>query len=185
MSVRRGMIARLLRNGLPFPGYTPSWIAGQVAVAGALSLVASAMISLLLAPGGLYLAYWQLWLLITAVLLVRWFGRPVRKPPPGTEVAPDPVSDADTADRPYPVAARWQHRLSVTSGDPEWFGRVARDRLAALVAERLRQRHGVRLADPRAEAVLGDELHAFLTAPVTRTPSPAELGRLITRMEQL
>lgn len=197
MSVRKGVLG-LLTDGLRFPGgYSPAWVAGQVAVAGALSLVASGALNLFLAPGGRYLSFWQLWLLITAALLVLWLARPVREPPPAPEVAPDLPGAAGTADgsplswpgphaSPYAVADRWARRLSVTSDDPEWFSRVARDRLAALVGERLRQRHGVRLADgQRARVLLGDELYAFLTEPVTRTPDPAELGRLITRMEQL
>jgi hypothetical protein len=182
MSVRKGVL-RLISDGLRFDGYTRAWIAGQVGVAAALSLAVSGAVNLLLAPGGLYLSFWQLWPLVAAALLVLWFGRPVREPAPRPEVVPELA--AGTADRPYPVADRWARRLSVTSGDPEWFGRVARDRLAVLAGERLRQRHGIRLADPRSAALLGDELYTFLTAPLTRTPSPAELDRLITRMEQL
>jgi hypothetical protein len=182
MSVRKGVLG-LLSDGLRFRGYTPAWVAGQVGVAGAVSLVASGAVNLLLVPGRLYLSYWQLWLMFTATLLVLWFGRPVREPPPGAEVTAAAVDEL--GDRPYPIAERWARRLSVTSADPEWFGRVARDRLAALVAERLRQRHGIRLADVRAVDLLGDELHTFLTAPLSRTPTPAELGRFITRMEQL
>jgi hypothetical protein len=181
MSVRKGVLG-LVSDGLRFPGYTPAWLAGQLGLAGAFAALASGAINLFLAPGRLYLSYWQLWLLLTAALLVLWFGRPVREPPPGAEVTPEAP---DEGHRPYPIADRWARRLSVTSEDPEWFSRVARDRLAALVAERLRQRHGLRLADPAAAALLGDELYAFLTEPLSRTPTPAELGRHITRMEQL
>jgi hypothetical protein len=102
--------------------------------------------------------------------------------------APADDSDrADPRDSPYRQPDRWERRLSVTSGDPEWYSRVVRDRLTVLVAERLWQRHGVRLAaDPdRARTVLGAELHRFLTEPVHRTPDPAELGGLITRMEEI
>ncbi|HEY8472044.1 MAG TPA: hypothetical protein VIL37_05345 [Natronosporangium sp.] len=179
MSVRKGVL-ELVARGLAFRGYTPRWIAGQVVVAAGLALVASGAVNLLIAPSRRYLGYWQLWLLLTAALLVVWFARPVREPPASPEV--DPLADVELTDRPYAVADRWARRLSVTSGDPEWFDRVVRDRLAALVAERLWQRHGVRRLDPE---LLGDELAAFLTTPLTRTPTPAELARLITRMEQL
>jgi hypothetical protein len=179
MRVRRGVLG-LLTRGLAFGGYTPAWIARQVATAAAMSLVASGLVNLFLAPNRVYLTFWQLWLLIAGGLLVQWFAEPVREPARFSEVSPELATD-ETA-RPYPIADRWAHRLSVTSGDPEWFGRVARDRLAALVAERVRQRHGVRTAGPE---LLGDELYEFLTAPITRTPSPAELDRLITRMEQI
>jgi len=178
MSARKGVLG-LLTRGLRYPGYTPAWIARQVGVAAAMSLVASGMLNLFLAPGGVYLTFWQLWLLVTAALLVLWFAGPVREPLPQPEV--DPFAATEAVDHPYPIADRWANRLSVTSGDPEWFGRVARDRLAALVVERLRQRHGIRRADPD---ILGDELYEFLTAPITHTPTPAELDRLITRMEQ-
>lgn len=179
MSVRKGVLD-LLTRGLAFPGYTTAWVAGQAAVAAALAAAASGLVNLFLAPGGLYLDFWQLWLLLTAALLVVWLVRPAREPVAPPEV--DPLPAAETPDRPYPIADRWARRLSVTSNDPEWFDRVVRDRLAVLVAERLRQRHGTRGADP---ALLGDELSEFLTTPLTRTPTPAELDRLISRMELL
>jgi hypothetical protein len=180
MRLRR-RLARLIAGGLPFSGYTPSWMAGQLALASVLSLMATVVVELLLFPSGLYISYVQLWLVITAALLVQWFARPSAAEPAGVEVA-EPWGEAELPARPYPIAQRWEQRLSVTSGDVEWFGRVARDRLAALVAERLRQQYGRPSLD---RATLGDELYEFLTAPITRTPSPAELSRLITRMEQL
>jgi hypothetical protein len=179
---RRGRLTDLLAGGLPFRGYTWSWLAGQLAVAGGLSLMVTTGIELLLLPSGRYLAYVPLWLIITAAFLVQWFGRTVQSGPPPWEAVPEQPGGAEQPVRSYPIAQRWESRLSVTSGDPEWFTRVTRDRLAGLVAERLRQRHGTGSLD---RALLGDELYEFLTAPVTRTPSPAELRQLITRMEQI
>jgi hypothetical protein len=181
MRLRR-RLANVLTHGLAFQGYSWSWLAGQLALASGLSLVATTLVELMLFPSGRYLSYGQLWLILTAGLLVQWFGRTVAEAPAAGEVAPETASTAELPARSYPIAHRWERRLSVTSGDPEWFGRVARDRLTGLVAARLRQRHGHATLD---RATLGDELHEFLTAPVTRTPSPAELGRLISRMEQL
>ena len=62
-----------------------------------------------------------------------------------------------------------------------------RDRIRTVVADRLRLRHGIRLAtEPeRARAVLGDPLYEFLTQPLTHAPDPVELARLLTRMEEL
>jgi hypothetical protein len=181
MRLRR-RLANVLSRGLAFQGYSWPWLARQLALAGALSLVATILIELMLFPSGRYLSYGQLWLILTAALLVQWFGRTVAAAPAAWEVVPETASTAELPPRSFPMAHRWERRLSVTSGDPEWFGRVARDRLAGLVAERLRQRDGHATLD---RATLGDELYEFLTAPVTRTPSPAELSRLITRMEQL
>jgi hypothetical protein len=180
MRLRR-RIANLVASGLAFRGYTWSWVAGQLALASVLSLVGTFMVELVLLPSGRFLSYGQLWLILTGALLVQWFGRTVQAAPPAGEVAPE-ASGAAEPPRSYPMAERWEWRLSVTSGDPEWFGRVARARLAGLVAERLRQRHGHTTLDP---VVLGEDLYEFLTAPVTSTPSPAELSRLISRMEQI
>lgn len=182
----RRQAGALLAGGLRFRGYTPGWLAGQAAVAAGFGFVVSVLVNVLLLPSRLFLEFWQLWLLTTGGLLVLWTARPLRAPPPPPPVTEDPAM-ADLRDRPYPLVDRWERRLSVTDGDPEWHDRVVRERLAGLVGERLRQRHGVRLAtDPdRARAVLGDPLYRFLTGPVTRTPGPAELDRLITRMEEI
>ncbi|MGB0100130.1 MAG: hypothetical protein WBP61_07595 [Nocardioides sp.] len=59
-----------------------------------------------------------------------------------------------------------------------------RDRLAALADDVLRQRHGVRRTDRRAEELLGPELVAVLTGPVRRL-SPADIDRCLTRIEEL
>lgn len=186
---RPGGVRSVLAGGLPAQGHPVGWAAGQVALAGGIALPASALVYLVLATGRLHVPYWQLWLLLTAGLLLQWLLRTVDQPPP----LPAPVAQGQAADRagpghrPFPQAERWQRRLATTSGDPDWYARVVQERLAALVAGRLRQRHGVRLAaEPaRARQLLGDELYEFLTAPPTRTPSPAELDRLVTRMEEI
>jgi hypothetical protein len=184
---RRRRLGRLVAGGLRFTGYTPRWVAGQVALAGLFGLLASVILEIQLLPAGRYLHFGQLWLAVTAAVLVRWLARPLREPAPPPAGPPADLTLAELRDRPYPLADRWERRLSVTSGDPQWYTTVVRDRLATLVAERLRQRHGVQLAtDPdRAREVLGAELHGFLTAPLGHTPGPGELGRLITRMEEI
>jgi hypothetical protein len=181
----RKRLGALLAGGLRFPGYTPRWLAGQAGLAAALGLAASVLIELILLPSLWLLQFWQLWLLIGGGLLVQWTARPLTARPPPTPLVEDP-SLSDLRARPYPQVDRWEFRLSVTAGDPVWYARVVRDRVAGLVAERVRQRHGVLPTDPeQARAVLGDPLHRFLTDPVTRTPGPAELNRLITWMEEI
>ncbi|HEU5038800.1 MAG TPA: hypothetical protein VFT70_17470 [Nocardioides sp.] len=59
-----------------------------------------------------------------------------------------------------------------------------RDRLATLTDQVLRQRYGVHRGDPRAEALVGPELAAVLDGPVRRL-SPADIGRCLTRIEDL
>jgi hypothetical protein len=184
MSRRRGL-AGLLAGGLARRDGLGVWLAAQAALAGGFGLVASAFVLVVLSTSRLYLPYWQLWLVITGLLLLKWTLMPAREVPP--VATPDPVEAAGLVDRPYPQVDRWERRLSVTSGDPEWYTRVVRDRLAGLVAERLRQRHGVVMTtEPgRARVILGEELHEFLTAPLTRTPDRAGLSRLITRIEEI
>lgn len=183
----RARVAAFLTGGLEFRGYRPSWVARQVALAGAFSLVVSSLAQFALYVGGrTHLPFGQVWLVITAVLLLQWSLRTVRVPPP-SPAPPEDSAATDLRDRPYPLAERWERRLLVTNDDPEWYSWVVRDRMTALVAERLRQRHGVRLAtDPdRSRAILGDELYRFLTAPLDRTPNPAGLSRLVARMEEI
>lgn len=178
-------LARLLAGGLARRDDTAVWLVGQVALAGGVALVASFAVTVVLSTAGLHVPYWQLWLVITGLFLLKWTLMPAGEPPPAP--APDPVEGALPTDRPYPQADRWERRLSVTSGDPEWYTRVVRDRLAGLVAERLRQRHGVAMTtDPgRARVILGEELYEFLTVPLTRTPDRSGLSRLITRIEEI
>ena len=61
---------------------------------------------------------------------------------------------------------------------------MLRDRLRALADVRLRQRHDLELADPRAEPLLGPEVYALLTGPPRRL-SPPEIERTLTRIEEL
>lgn len=134
---------------------------------------------------GYQLSYLQLVTVIATVLLVPWTLHTMDvspEPPP----LPDP-SRLDLADRPFPQADRWERRLSVTADDAERFDRVVRQRIVPVVAERLRQRHGVSLrSEPQwARELLGDPLFAFLTEPLAHPPTPLELERLITRVEEI
>lgn len=83
--------------------------------------------------------------------------------------------------------ARWDTMMDWSHTDASRFHRKVLPRLAEVVDERLRQRHGVdRAADPmRAKAVLGDPLWTFLTAPSRRPPHPRELEQIVTALEKL
>jgi hypothetical protein len=59
-----------------------------------------------------------------------------------------------------------------------------RDRVADLADRRLRQRHGVGLADPRARTLLGDEVADILRGPPRRL-SREQIDRCVTTIEEL
>ena len=82
---------------------------------------------------------------------------------------------------------RWEQRLSWTDRDAVRFVSVVRPRLAELVGERLRPRHGIRVGDDpaAARALLGEPLWAFLRGPIHHSPTPAQLAAIVARMEQL
>jgi len=84
---------------------------------------------------------------------------------------------------------RWDTRLSFARlhGGKDQFARVVQPKLVELVDERLRLRHGIlRPADPvRARAALGEPLWQLVTTPVAKNPSPREVARMITLMEEI
>lgn len=149
--------------------------------------VVSAVINIFAAIYGYWIGFFGLWVIISTIVLVLWSLRLVPAPDrePG-HLAAAPTHEGPGTE-PFAVASWWQQRLTTTRDDVEWFDRVVRDRIIALVSERLRQRHGVSLsADPeRARTVLGPRLHSFLTAPLPRTPTPGELESLILRMKEI
>ncbi|GIJ44824.1 hypothetical protein Val02_17100 [Virgisporangium aliadipatigenens] len=82
---------------------------------------------------------------------------------------------------------RWEQRFAWTERDHVRFASAVRPRLGELVAERLRQKHGVSVAEQpeKARAILGDPLWTFLTERVKRGPKPAELAALVAEMEKI
>ncbi|GAA1626160.1 hypothetical protein ACFQY4_04145 [Catellatospora bangladeshensis] len=85
------------------------------------------------------------------------------------------------------AVARWETILEWSHTDGARFQRRVQPRLAELVDERLRQRHGVnRATEPeRARRLLGDPLWTFLTVPSKRPPSPRELDVIVNALERL
>jgi len=61
---------------------------------------------------------------------------------------------------------------------------MLRDRLARLAEARMRQRHGVGLADPQAKDLLGERTLGVLRGPVRRL-SKADIAEAVTRIEEL
>jgi hypothetical protein len=59
-----------------------------------------------------------------------------------------------------------------------------RDRLARLADQRLRQRHGFGLRDPRSEQLLGPDVLTLLTGPPRRCSTRA-IDQTLTRIEEL
>ncbi|MFC6404643.1 hypothetical protein [Planobispora longispora] len=78
----------------------------------------------------------------------------------------------------------WERRLAFAYDDPAKYPSLVRDRLADLAAERLRLRHGA-TGPQRARDILGDDLHALITAPRAEIPTRAELARLVARIEEI
>ena len=61
---------------------------------------------------------------------------------------------------------------------------MLRDRLRTLADLRLRQEHDLELSDPRAESLLGHDVHALLTGPPRRI-SARQIDQTLTRIEEL
>ncbi|GAA0215776.1 hypothetical protein GCM10010492_12000 [Saccharothrix mutabilis subsp. mutabilis] len=74
-------------------------------------------------------------------------------------------------------------RLAEAAVDHDRFTLRVQPRLRRLVEARLRQEHGVHdLADPRAAAVLGPELHRLVTDPAATLPEPTRLAELLENL---
>jgi hypothetical protein len=121
------------------------------------------------------------WAVLVAVPVVA-LGVLAARLPRATDVvwAPPPTA---------PSAATTTHastlagRLAEAAVDHDRFTVRVQPRLRRLVEARLRQRHDVPdLADPRAAAVLGPELHRLVTDPAATLPEPSRLAELLERL---
>lgn len=127
-----------------------------------------------------------------ALLLLRRVLRDVAPVPLAALAAPTPRDDDwqlswPTPDGLFTAAGRWDTRLSWTHTDPERFTRLVIPAIAELADERLRQKHGIRMAtDPvPARGLLGDPLWTFLTTPLTRPPTPQQITAVVAYLEAL
>ncbi|GHJ45987.1 hypothetical protein Cs7R123_33290 [Catellatospora sp. TT07R-123] len=125
---------------------------------------------------------------VTVVAVWR-MARTLKAPPPPRHAGRHGHSDdAPAVDDGIRLAVtRWQTILEWAHADGARYQRRVHARLAELVDERLRQRHGVtRATEPdRARRLLGDQLWTFLTQPSKRLPSPRELDVIVTALERL
>jgi hypothetical protein len=82
---------------------------------------------------------------------------------------------------------RWDDRLNWGERDGARFAAIVLPRLADLIDERLRQRHGFTAkADPeRARAVLGEDVWRLMTGPSTRAAAPRDIASIIAVVEGL
>ncbi len=176
---RRGRLRRLASG----PRRTgPAWLWRTVAAAAGLATVPATVIAVVLMVNSRQAPWLELWVASAAVLVAMWATASLRHDPHPLPPAP-PGADAELHTRPFVRADWWRRRIDATSRDVEWFDRVVRQRLVRLTDDLLHRRHGLRLRDPRAVEVIGPELAAFLTGPLTRVPTPDELDQLVTRME--
>jgi hypothetical protein len=153
--------------------------------------VAAGAVYVVLLPLGIKVAYLLLFAGFFALFGMRRAVKLVEAPPlavGGVPAAPPTAIDpTQVADGLHMAVSRWDARLSWSERDPRRFESNVRPRLAEIVDERLRQRHGVsRVADPRrARELMGERLWAFLFAPLPRTPNPGELATVVEDMERL
>lgn len=181
---RRGPLRALREGPLGGDGFGP-WVLRAAGTALLVATCTSVVIWVVAVANGYQLAFGQLLAVFTVLLLVPWTVEAIHAPPDlPARFDPD---RADLPGRPFVQADRWEHRLTVSGDDVERFNRVVRSRVAVVAAERLRQRHGVRLdrQPERARAILGDGLYDFLTGPLPRCPTPDEMDRIIARIERI
>nr|MDT0657914.1 hypothetical protein [Micromonospora sp. DSM 115978] len=130
---------------------------------------------------------------LLALLLLRRVAARVALPPPRPGYAPpDPARDDgsynwSTEDALRGAVNRWENKLVWSKGETGRFAKGVLPVIGELVDERLRLRHGLTRASdpPRARALLGEELWAFLTTPVKRTPAAADLATIVEKLEKL
>jgi hypothetical protein len=80
-----------------------------------------------------------------------------------------------------------ESRLSWGGTDPDRFRDRVRPELVSLAADLLRTRRGIdlRTEPDRARSILGEPLWQLITRTPTRSPSRAELSRLVDALERI
>ena len=105
-------------------------------------------------------------------------------PPPEPLPAPPRTSPRDEG---LLLLTSLESRLSWGATDPDRFRDRVRPELVALAGDLLRTRRGIDLrAEPdRARSILGEPLWQLITRTPTRSPSRAELSRLVDALERI
>jgi hypothetical protein len=105
-------------------------------------------------------------------------------PPP--EPLPVPRPD-DSRDEGLLLLTSLESRLSWGASDPDRFRDRVRPELVGLATDLLRTRRGVdlRTEPDRARTILGEPLWQLTTRPPERSPSRAELSRLVDALERI
>ena len=118
-----------------------------------------------------------------AVGLSWWLARQVVPPP---EPLPEPTVD-EPRDEGLLLLTSLETRLSWGGTDADRFRHRVRPELVELATDLLRTRRGVdlRTEPDRARHILGEPLWQLITRTPTRSPSRAELSRLVDALERI
>lgn len=125
-------------------------------------------------------------LCVVVGLAVGLFWRLARQVVPPPEPLPERVP-YDARDEGLLLLTSLESRLSWGATDPDRFRNRVRPELVALAADLLRTRRGVdlRTEPDRARQILGEPLWQLITRTPTRSPSRAELSRLVDALERI
>jgi hypothetical protein len=110
-------------------------------------------------------------------------ARQVIPPPEPLPVLPP----EETRDEGLLLLTSLESRLSWGGNDPDRFRERVRPELVTLAGDLLRTRRGVdlRTEPDRARSILGEPLWQLITRTPTRSPSRAELSRLVDALERI
>ena len=105
-------------------------------------------------------------------------------PPPAPLLAPAPDEPRDEG---LLLLSSLESRLSWGATDPDRFRSRVRPELVSLADDLLRTRRGIdlRTEPDRARSILGEPLWQLIIRTPTRSPSRAELSRLVDALERI
>jgi hypothetical protein len=153
--------------------------------------IGAGAVYVVLLPMGVKVPYILLFSVFFALLALRRALRVVEAPrltigAPPRSPAVARIDPTQVADGMQLALTRWDTRLSWSERDPQRFMAEVRPRLADIVDERLRQRHGVTRADDprRARELMGERLWT-LFSPLANIPNASELAAVVDDMEKL
>ena len=98
-----------------------------------------------------------------------------------------PLPEREPQDDGRLLLSSLESRLSWGSADPDRFRERVRPLLVELATDRLRSRRGVDLRSQpdHARRILGEPLWQLMTGPLDRSPSRAELARMVDALERI